>query len=286
MQPRLTLGRLGFSLCLALALLAVAAVPAGAQRMPDMATLDRGDGISRIGLDFGASFVDDSFDGDVALRFDLFGQFVSWQGFGVYASLPLARSVTDGDDTTAIGNFDVGALYVIESPVLSLVFRGGVALPTADDDADGFFTNYFASWSRLTDAAQAIPNVTYMRLGFSPLFHANRLFLRADVGFDLAVAEEEDNLGLAPDTLFRLNVGGGIDFGSIALMAELVNLATTDDLNIDLGDEEEDFIHTFAVSARFMGTTMQPYVTFGMPVDTYGLDTVDFFIGAGLQARL
>jgi hypothetical protein len=280
MQPRLLVGFFVFSL------VAFAAAQAQAQRMPDMATLDRGDGISRLGLDFGAAFVDNAAeDDDASLRFDLFGQFVSWQGFGVYGSLPLARSVTEGDDQTAIGNIDVGGLYVIQSPTLSLVFRAGVALPTADDDPDGFLTNYFASWTRLTDAAQAIPNVTYLRFGFSPLFHSHRLFLRADVGVDLGVAEDDDVTGLEPGSLFRVNVGGGIDLGGIALMAELVNLATTEDFN-EFSDEEEDFIHTFAVSARFMGPMLQPYVTFGMPVDTYGLDTVDFFLGAGLQAAL
>jgi hypothetical protein len=281
--------RLGTGLCslaLSLAGLAAAAAPASAQRMPDMATLDRGDGISRFGLDFGAAVVDDAAgDENATLRFDFFGQFVSRLGWGVYGSLPIARSMTDGEDDSAIGNVDLGALYVIESPVLSLVFRGGIALPTADDDLDGFFTNYFASWTRLTDIAQAIPNVTYARFGFSPLFHSNRLFLRADVGVDVAVSKEDEVSGLEPDTLFRLNIGGGLDLGTVAVMAELVNLATTEDFD-EISAEEEDFVHTFAVSARYMGPMFQPYFAVGMPVDTFGLDTVDFFIGAGLQVAL
>jgi hypothetical protein len=282
MQHRCKTG-LVCSVVSALVALAAGAGPALAQRMPDMATLDRGDGISRLGLDFGAAFVDEEAgDDNAALRFDFFGQFVTHQGFGVYGTLPLSRALVDGEDESAIGNIDVGGLYVIESPTLSLVFRGGVALPTADDDVDGFLTNYFATWTRLTDAALAIPNVTYLRLGFSPLFHANRLFLRADVGFDLAVAEDDDATGFEPGNLFRINVGGGFDLGSVALMAELVSLATTEDFD-EFSEEEEDFIHTFAVSARFMGEMLQPYATFGMPVDTYGLDTVDFFFGAGLQ---
>ena len=271
---------------LAVALMAGAAAPARAQRMPDMATLDRGDGISRVGLDFGAAFVDDSAsNADAAMRFDFFAQLVSRRGAGIYASLPLARSVTDGDDETATGNFDVGGLYVVESPTLSLVFRAGVALPTADEDASGFTTNFLASWTRLTDIAQAIPNMTYLRLGFSPLFHANRLFLRADVGVDVGIDEGDDATGLEPNTLFRFNVAGGIDFGRVALMAEVVNLATTEDFD-EIDSAEEDFIHTFAVTARFMGRQVQPYLTFGTPVDNFGRDQIDFFLGAGLQVRL
>lgn len=283
MRLRLSLGLLALSLSVSFAFVAGSATTARAQRMPDMATLDRGDGISRIGLDFGAAFVDDAAANDVAaMRFDLFGQLVARSGFGLYASLPIARSVNDGDDETATGNFDVGGLYVIESPTLSLVFRAGVALPTADEDLAGFQANYFATWTRLTDTAQAVPNMTYLRFGFSPLIHVNRLFVRADVGFDVGIDEGDESTGLEPNNLFRVNVGGGIDFGSIALMAELVNLATTEDFD-ELDGEDEDFIHTFAVSARFMGGPLQPYATFGMPIDSYGLDTIDFFLGAGLQ---
>ena len=206
-------------------------------------------------------------------------------GWGVYGSLPVARSMSDGESTSAIGNVDLGLLYVVESPVLSLVFRGGIALPTADDDAAGFVTNYFASWARLTDIAQAIPNVTYARFGFSPLFHANHLFLRADLGVDVAISKGDEVTGLEPDTLLRLNIGGGLDLGSVAIMAELVNMATTEDFD-EISAEEEDFVHTFAVSARYMGPMLQPYFAVGMPVDTFGLDAVDFFIGAGLQVAL
>jgi hypothetical protein len=278
--------RVLFGLCVSGALTAATGSSARAQRMPDMATLDRGDGISRIGLDFGAAFVDDSAsNADAVMRFDLFGQLVTHRGAGIYASLPFARSVTDGDDETATGNFDVGGLYVIESPTLSLVFRAGVALPTADEDLGGFTTNFLASWTRLTDIAQAIPNMTYLRLGFSPLFHANRLFLRADIGADFGIDEGDEATGLEPNTLVHINFGGGIDFGSVALMAEVVNLATTEDFD-EVDSADEDFIHTFAATARFMGRSVQPYLTFGTPIDNFGRDEIDFFLGAGLQVRL
>jgi hypothetical protein len=268
---------------LALGGLAAGAGPAAAQRMPDMATLDRGDGISRIGLDFAAGFVDDQFGGiDAALRFEPFAQYVSRGGFGLYGALPIARLVTDGDDETALGNLELGALYVIESRALSYVFRAGIALPTADDDLEGVTANFFASWTRLTDLALAVPDATYARFAFSPLYHADRLFIRIDLGFDVAVQDDDDLPGQEPGNLFRLNLGGGIDLGTVALMAELVNIASTESFD---DEDDDDFVHTLAFSARFMGESLQPYFTLGLPVDSFGREVLDFFLGAGLQVR-
>lgn len=282
--------RLAFAIALAAALVASSSWLAGSaraqQRMPDMATLDRGDGITRLGLDFGAAFIDDDIVGiDAALRFDLFGQFVSYSGLGVYGSMPFSVLVAEGDNETAIGNLELGGLYVIDSPTVSFVFRAGVALPTAaDEEADEVLANVLATWARLTDAAQALPDATFVRLAFSPLYHDGGVFLRADLGVDLEVTENEDSIGVGlggdPENLFRLNVGGGVDLGTVAVMAELVNLASSS--SFDDGDEE-DFVHTFAVSARFMGESLQPYFTVGLPVDEFSRDLVDFFLGAGLQ---
>jgi hypothetical protein len=257
---------------------------AHAQRMPDMATLDRGDGITRLGLDFGAAFVDDDLGeatgADAALRFELFGQYVSRQGLGFYGALPISHLLSDVEDETALGNLEVGGLYVIESPAVSFVFRGGLALPTADDEA-GVFANFLGVWSRLTDLALVVPDTTYVRLSFSPLYHAGGVFLRADIGLDLAVQSGDEAL-LEPENLFRLNVGGGVDLGTVALMAELVNIASTETLGDDDGDDE-DFAHTFAVTARFMGGSLQPSLTFAIPIDDFGRDVIDFILGAGLQ---
>lgn len=282
--------RLAFAFALAAAVMASSSWLAGSaraqQRMPDMATLDRGDGITRLGLDFGAAFIDDDIVGiDAALRFDVFGQYVSYSGLGLYGSLPLSVLVAEGDNETALGNLEIGGLYVADSPTVSFVFRAGVALPTSSDDDPGeIVANLLSTWARLTDLAQAVPNTTYVRVGFSPMYHDGGVFLRADLGVDLEVKEDDDaiavGLGDDPNNLFRVNVGGGVDLGTVALMAELVNIASSS--SFDDGDDE-DFVHTFAVSARFMGESLQPYFTVGLPVDDFSRDVVDFFLGAGLQ---
>lgn len=66
---------------------------AAAQRAPDMATLDRGDGITKVGLDLGYSSLDTHYSG--ALRFELYGQYVLPSGLGFYGALPMrTRSAT------------------------------------------------------------------------------------------------------------------------------------------------------------------------------------------------
>jgi len=282
--------RLAYAVGFAFVALMAAGQPAHAQRMPDMVTLDRGDGISRVGLDFAVGFAEDDVlivqDGaaavlDAALRFEVFGQYVSRGGFGVYGALPISHLLSDGDDEAAIGNVDVGGLFVQQRRTHSFVFRAGLALPTAADDLDGFLTNVIAGATRLTDLALVAPDTTYLRLSFSPLYHANQVFLRLDLGADVVVNDDDDSV-IDPPTIFRANLGGGFDLGAVALMAELVNLASSESFDDD-GEDDEDFLHTFALSARFMGGDLQPYLSFGVPLDDAIDGIIDFFVGAGLQ---
>ncbi len=269
------------SASLAIAGLGLWVSPVRAQRAPDLATLDRGDGISRVGLDTGLTLLDVP-GYDAALRLEPFGQYVTRSGFGFYGALPIALSFGDGDaDTAALGNVDVGALYVIDAPTVSWVFRGGVALPTADDDLPGFLANFYATWPRLTDLALTIPDAVYVRLAFSPLIHVDNFYLRADIGFDLAA---RDGDVAEADSMVRLNIGGGFDLGPIALGLELANLATFDDFDDGDPDDDENFLHVAAFTLRFMGEALQPFVAVGAPVDDFVRDNVNLFIAAGIQA--
>jgi hypothetical protein len=268
------------SIALAFAALAGVTTPALAQRAPDLATLDRGDGITKLGLDLGYTVLDDPpYSG--ALRLEPYGQYVSRSGFGIYGTIPFARSFGGADgppdpqDAFALGNLELGLLYVVEpNPTISLVFRGGLVAPIGSDSRDGALTNLSAMWPRFTDLALVIPDAWYGRLSFSPLIHVNRLFVRADLGLDIG----SDDLSLA-DELLRLNVGAGYDFGVVALGLELVNLYSLDEF--DLGDNIE---HTVAATFRFMGEALQPFLSVGTPVDEGLRDGVHVFFAAGIQA--
>jgi hypothetical protein len=249
---------------------------ARAQRAPDTATLDRGDGITKVGLDLGFVVLDDYiYDG--ALRLEPYGQYVLDMGLGFYGALPISASFgdddeTDGDqDDVALGNLDVGMLYVLDDETLSLVFRGGVALPTADDELDGRVTNGAAVWPRLTDLALAQADSTHVRLAISPLVHTKKLFLRADLGVDLAIDDDDNHL-------LRLNLAGGADLGTVALSLELATVADLDDV-----DDDEDYFHTLAFAARFMTEKLEPFLAIGLPLDESLREFIDLFVSGGIQ---
>ena len=247
-----------------------------AQRAPDLATLDRGDGITKLGIDLGFSSLNKP-PYSSALRFELWGQYLTNSGFGFYGALPLAHSFggdgpppPNADDATSLENVDVGLLYVLSGHTMSWVFRGGLIAPTSTDGYDEGVTRLYAAAPRLTDIAM-ISNQWYVRLAISPLIHADRLFLRADLGFDINA--DSDNYHF-----LRLNVGGGIDLGVVALSLELVNMASFGDFT-----GEEDFFHAVALTTRFMGEQLQPFLSFGLPIDEYRRDYIKFWIAGGLQ---
>ena len=267
-----------------LVILAVAAVaaltqPALAQRSPDTATMDRGDGLTRLGLDFGLAFLE-SPPYDVALRVEPYGQYVSNSGLGFYGALPIAKSFGDGEapepePALTIGNLELGGLYVTSGETLSWVLRGGLALPTAGDDLDAVATNFLATVPRLTDLALAEPDALYVRLAVSPLIHVDKLFLRADLGFDLGIDTGDFN---DADNYLRFNLGGGVDLGVVALGLELINV-----LRFDEVDDNEQTFHTLAFTIRFMGERLQPVLAIGTPLDEAPRDQANLFVTLGIQ---
>jgi hypothetical protein len=253
------------------------AAPASAQRAPDFATLDRGDGWRRVGLDLGFTLLSDDAPYSAGLRVELSGQYVLRSGLGFYGALPISRTFgadAPAEDATGIGNLDAGLLYVVDGPTLSWVFRGGVALPTASD-GDGTAANFFSSFPRFTDIALAQPDAFYLRAAFSPLIHMDYLYLRADFGIDVGFDTGD---GDAANELLRLNLGGGYDFGAVAVGLEWVNLYTLD----DFGGGEEHW-SSLALNLRFMGKSLQPYVAAGLPLDESLRDAVVFYIASGIQ---
>ena len=263
------------------AVLAVGALQgsAHAQRAPDMATLDRGDGISKIALDAGLSFVDTPYD--LALRLEIYGQYVTRSGIGIYGSLPLTASFgapTDAEDpvppdavpndAVSLSNLELGGLYVVtKSPTLSFVFHLGVSAPTATDGRDESATRFAGVMPRSTDLVNTTGD-WHARIGFSPLIYTDKLFLRFDLGFDVAFAEVDPHV-------LRFNLGGGVDLGAVALSLELAN-------SVSFLDGDEDFLDVLALTVRFMGERLQPYLAVGAPLDSTR-DTIQLFLAGGLQ---
>jgi len=278
---------------LAFVMIALAAGSAAAQPVagnPTFATLDRQDGESKIGASLGWTFFDVPGPGDLsALHVDIYGHYVGESGLGGYGIIPLGFAFADNaepfedDSESAIGNVEGGVLYVIPSGMHDFVLRGGITLPTADDDTGGFAANLLSMYSaRLTDIALAYPETLWLRLSASPILRSGQLVFRIDGGLDVALSTDNRD---EPDPLVRLNVGGGVDTGSFALLGELVTVGTLGDDN-SAADNDEDFLHTLAISARFRAGSIEPGVALGFPLDESARDIVDFFIIAGLQGRI
>ena len=108
----------------------------------------------------------------------------------------------------------------------------------------------------------------YARLAFSPLIYADRLFLRFDLGFDIAFDEADPHV-------LRFNLGGGVDLGPVALSLELAN-------SVAFFDGNEDFLDVLALTVRFMGERFQPYLAIGAPLASTR-DAIQLFIAGGIQ---
>jgi hypothetical protein len=117
--------------------LVVGAVPAFGQErgvaegpFPVMATMDRVTDHNDINFSLGYVVFDDDLV-DVGLRFDLGGQYLTPAGFGGYGQVPISYISGNDESDTAIGNFELGGLYVLRvAPGSKVVLRGGLSLPT------------------------------------------------------------------------------------------------------------------------------------------------------------
>lgn len=275
---------------LAVVFIALAAGTVAAQPMagsPTFATLDRQDGESKIGGSLAWTFFDNDAGADItALRVDVYGHYVGESGLGGYGLLPVSFLFVDDEgeffeDETGIGNVEGGVLYVLPSGPHDFVLRGGITLPTADDD-EGFFANYLATFPRLTDVALAYPETFWLRLAASPILRFGQFIIRLDGGLDFAVSSD----GPEPDPILRLNAGAGVDTGTFAILGELVTVASLGDEDVAIEEDDEDFFHTLAISGRFRAGSIEPGLALGFPLDESIREGIEFFIVAGLQGRL
>jgi hypothetical protein len=246
---------------------------------PGFIQMDRQDQSSTFGVEAAYLVVDDV----TAFRFDLHGQYVMNGGFGFYGAFPLAVADGDGDTGFGIGNVELGGIFLprMTNPSFQLVLHGGVTLPTATtaddlDDLPDLAANLIGAEARMTDLVQVIPRGVTLRLGASPIFRSGQLFGRIDGGLDLNLDNDGDDNA---DPLIRINLGGGYDFGAGALVAEMINVISTD------SDAANQVLNAFSVGFRASTGSLRPYAGLTFPLD--GDDfTSDFAITGGLESAI
>ena len=224
-----------------------------------LATLDRQgpDSIALIQLD---TVLDTRFDElERYNRLDLYGQYVIGE-VGAYANVPIGwTEVHLGDDQVVIGNVEVGAVYAMDLPTLSVTLHGGVLLPTLSETVQ----RPLVSLGRLTDTGAFVENTMALRFGGIVRINAGILFAQADLGLDYAIGDVPEAIG--EDMILRVNgaLGVGMPFFDIAL--ESANRgrigqrgpATVAGL----------FQHTVALTAIGKFAVVNPYASFLIPVD-------------------
>lgn len=245
----------------------------------DSFSMGRHTPLTTLSFELGYEVWDEPANTDInVLSLNIAGHFVGNGGVGGYFVLPLTylsveNAVVD-DSELALGNLEVGGIYTKFFGHTALVFHGGIALPTAQDE-DLAATQVTGAFTRLGDLPLRVIDSTWLRFGISPMGRAGTLFWRADAGLDLAL--DEDSSDLSP--IFHVNVGGGVDLGSAQLIAELVNVFTDD----DVGDDDAS---TITIGARFASGNLRPGLGLLFPIDLDAADDFEWALLASLAVRL
>lgn len=232
-----------------LALASIALAPAAALgQVPSFVTLDRHDDVSRFGLQIGLSKPDEvpGLDDVWGLRTELHGQFLlAGSSGGFYGQFPLTHLlVDDGPDETAVGDLELGGIFLLGSAAQLVSLRFGLAVPTASEGDREEVANDLTRWERITDRVSIVPDVTWLRASVSPHLRARNLIFRADGGLDFAIAGDYPN-----DVLGRINAGLMALAGGIGFSFELANAGWID----GDGDADDRWNHTLAVALHSLG---------------------------------
>lgn len=284
---RRTTSRITLTTAMALGLTALATT-AGAQprlALPEGATTDRFSADPwAASLDLGLSNYDGNNEILFAARVDLYGQFLGDVGVhraGGYFQLPYARIEPEGEGESfsKFGHLELGGLFA--TPVgatTDLLLRGGFAFEIEDDESEGFdsLAMIFTGFGRLSEVFISVPETNWARLSGSLLHRSHPYFGRVDLGVDVPFSDSDED-----DPFFRLNLAGGIDLESVALLAELSNLAVFID---DENEDEDEVLSTLAFTARIPTGTFSPVVSVVIPLDDELQEFVDFVVVVGVRA--
>jgi hypothetical protein len=245
---------------------------------PGFALIERFDGVSRGGADM-TYFVLDGTGLGTLLRFDLHGQMVQTEsGFGGYLRLPITTYSASGTPRmTAVGNLELGGIYIpkLTTPGLGVVIHGGVTLPTGEKGKYAEI-GVFTGAMRPSDVYASLSRSSTIRLGVSPMFRSGIAFGRVDAGIDINVYLQDASELAKPG--LHLDLGAGLDFGSVAVMGELSTILVT--------GKNGDSFAVAAISARGNAGVAQPYVSILLPLDKLTTDLFDVGLLLGLEAKI
>jgi hypothetical protein len=149
-------------------------------------------------------------------------------GIGGYAELAAAHD----QESSALGNLDVGALFRRATARSAITARAGLVLPTMTDEEEGA-----SFWSTLiadpSDAARALHDNTTLRLAVTPSWRwSSTTRFRIDAGVDVPFTHEGDAEGLT--ALLHLDAGVAYGRGAFGAAFELQALVVVEEDGPDL----------------------------------------------------
>jgi hypothetical protein len=259
----------------ALAVPAVANPPATeAATEADFALVDHTDDDSKLNIEVATIFPTDPDAEGVLIRPNIHGQFIAPNGFGAYGAFAMSKLSSGGDWAT--GSLELGGLFHRAlTPNVDLGIRAGVILPTAKGGGSALMHLLSTLVVRPSDLATVSPDTTWLRLCIAPTYRNGPLFLRADVGVDLAVANGEE-----VDPMGHVNVGAGVGNSKFSATAEMQTVFAT---LLDKGDFGA--FHTAGLSGRYHGKMVSPFVLVSTPIDDLFRGDV-FTVTGGLSLSL
>jgi hypothetical protein len=219
------------------------------EAQPSFLTLDRMDSTSRFGLQLDWAKLANMGVGDgFGTRGEVYFQYVlPMRAIGVYGQIPASYwSNFNGGDEHGVGNLDLGAYYM-PGGLQTLIFRAGLTLGLASDSQGGVVSNATVAYARLTDEIDGAPRTTAARLSASAFQTFSLVFVRADLGLDIAFSTKASS-----DAYLHLNGALGLRVPAVDLTAELVNAGG---LNGDNGLSDR-FRHSLAFMLRSRGKNL------------------------------
>lgn len=234
---------------------------------------------SEVAAEFGLGVYDNIDENLLSAR--LSAQFMSPNHVGGYANIT-ALSI---DETQAISNAELGALYRAEGAQGALTLRAGVVLPTGPDENDGLdealLPLIHTATRRPSDLANAGVESTVLRLGVSPSTQRGQLFARADVGIDVFIdTPGSDN----PDPLYHIDLAAGVKQGAVAGTVELSSVGS-----LGTDDSDDGTFDAITLGGQYDAgqATVGAGITF--PFDTFdgnGLDLSGKILSLSVAAKL
>jgi len=243
---------------------------------PAFITTDRFDATPSAGASLAYINVDQP--GAAAQRLELFGHYITntpLGGFGGYSAVGMSRVTSESDTTTALGNLEIGGLWLVKGVPFPLYFRVGYVLQTAGSDVADSFANTLAGYARFTDLIHSTADASWLRASTSATHRRGKGFYRVDLGLDWPAAGDAKSRS---HHFVRLNLAGGYDAGDTALVGELITRFTF----ADVADNEPRFSHVISLGGRYMALErLRPSVALAVPIDNPGDDLINWMLLLG-----